>query len=110
MTGQNPMKSSETIFHLIEKEVWDRLPKNAPYAPPSLATEGFIHFSTGAQLPTTLQRYYPDEVEMVALALNVNDLPEGKLKWEESHPNEFFPHLYCALDLSLVKKVHNPRE
>jgi uncharacterized protein (DUF952 family) len=103
------MKKTEKIFHLIEKEVWEQLPKSTPYTPPSLADQGFIHFSTSEQLPTTLQRYYPDDVDMVALEIEVKDIPENLLKWEESHPGEFFPHLYGALDLALVKEIHNPR-
>ena len=103
------MKKTKIIYHLIEKDVWEKLSHTELYAPASLSTEGFIHFSTGEQLPTTLQRYYPQDIEMVALEIDVEDLPEDSVKWEESHPGEFFPHLYCALDLSLIKKIHNPR-
>ena len=103
------MDKTNIIFHLIEKEVWDALPKQDPYAPASLASEGFIHFSTKAQLPNTLQRYYPADVEMIALEVDVNEIPSSDVKWEESYPEEFFPHLYAALDLNKVKQVHDAR-
>lgn len=96
------------IFHLIEKEIWEALPKTS-YSPESLEKEGFIHFSTRKQLPDTLKRYYSPETEMVALAIDVADLPNDVLKWEESRPGEYFPHVYAPLDLSIVRKVHDAR-
>ena len=103
------MNKTNIIFHLIEKEVWDALPKEEPYAPSSLASEGFIHFSTKSQLPNTLQRYYPADIDMIALEIKVNDFPSDVLKWEESYPEEFFPHIYAFLDLSKIKQVHDAR-
>lgn len=98
-----------SIFHLIEKEVWEASPKALPYAPTSLEQEGFIHFSTRTQLPTTLSRYYADNDAILALEVPVTNLPAGALRWEESHPGESFPHLYCPLIWAWVTKVHNAR-
>ncbi len=55
--------------------------------------DGFIHFSTAAQLAETLARHFAGEDDLLIIALDGERLG-GELKWEPSRGGELFPHLY----------------
>ena len=65
--------------------------------------DGFLHFSTAAQLAETLARHYAGTDELLLLAVDETELGPA-LKWEISvSRGERFPHLYGALCVSAVK-------
>lgn len=64
-------------------------------APVDMA-DGFIHFSTGLQLPETLRRHFPGEVDLHLAAINAWAAGEH-LRWEASRGGDLFPHLYRPL-------------
>jgi uncharacterized protein (DUF952 family) len=64
--------------------------------------DGFLHFSTEAQLAETLRRYYAGRDDLLLLAVNAGVLGD-KLKWEPSPSRgEDFPHLFAALPRTAV--------
>jgi uncharacterized protein (DUF952 family) len=63
--------------------------------------DGFIHFSTAAQLAETLRLHFAGQEGLVLLAVRTADIA-AKLKWEPSRGGELFPHLYAALPMSAV--------
>jgi len=67
---------------------------------------GFIHFSTAAQVPNTLKRFFASDARVYVLRLPYAPLtqrPDGRVQWDhpETHvcgdrPEEgTFPHLYA---------------
>jgi uncharacterized protein (DUF952 family) len=65
--------------------------------------DGFLHFSTAAQLAETLRRYYAGRDDLLLLAVETGALGE-KLKWELAPSRgEEFPHLFAALPLAAVR-------
>lgn len=64
-------------------------------APVDLA-DGFIHFSTAAQVRETAAKHFADEDGLVLLAVEADGLG-ADLKWEPSRGGALFPHLYRAL-------------
>ena len=60
------------------------------------ARDGFIHFSTAAQLSGTLAKHFAGREDLVAVAVDAGALGEA-LKWEPSRGGDLFPHLYGAL-------------
>jgi uncharacterized protein (DUF952 family) len=65
--------------------------------------DGFLHFSTAAQLPETLRLYYAGQDDLTLVAVAAEALGE-KLKWEFSRSrNEDFPHLYGVLPCDSIK-------
>jgi len=64
--------------------------------------DGFIHFSTAAQLPGTLAKHYADKADLVLVAVDA-DVLGLTLVWERSRGGDFFPHLYAPLPLSAVR-------
>ena len=65
--------------------------------------DGFLHFSTEAQLAETLQRYYAGQDDLILVAVDAGALGAA-LKWEYSPSRgEDFPHLYSALSCHAMK-------
>ncbi|MDB5623819.1 MAG: hypothetical protein JWR39_2382 [Devosia sp.] len=80
----------------------------APYrAAPSFpgmpvdAADGFMHFSTAAQLPDTLRLHFAGQSELVLLAIRTAQLA-NTLVWEPSRGGQLFPHLYDELPTAAI--------
>ena len=76
--------------------------------------DGFIHFSTSAQLDETLRRHFAGQENLVLVEVDPADLgafaagsPGGGpyLRWEPSRGGDLFPHLYGELPVSLARRV-----
>lgn len=63
--------------------------------------DGFLHFSTAAQIPGTLALYYAGVRDLVLVAVDEAALGAA-LKYEPSRDGALFPHLYAPLPLSAV--------
>ena len=57
------------------------------------AADGYMHFSTAAQLPETLRLHFAGQSGLVLLAVRGADLGTN-LVWEPSRGGALFPHLY----------------
>ncbi|MCB4770640.1 DUF952 domain-containing protein [Ancylobacter sp. Lp-2] len=75
-------------------------------APVDLA-DGFIHFSTAAQVKETAARHFANQTELVLAAIRVEALDPAALRWEPSRGGDLFPHLYAPLPMSAVAFVRD---
>jgi uncharacterized protein (DUF952 family) len=62
--------------------------------------DGFIHFSTAAQVAETARKHFAGQVGLFLVAVDAEMLGDA-LRWEVSRNDELFPHLYGDLDLDL---------
>lgn len=93
------------LFHLVLAGDWALA--DGVYEPASLSAEGFIHFSTAAQLDATAQRYYAGAEDLMVVEVD-HEAVAGQLKWEPApapRQHEFFPHLYAPLPEPAVRSV-----
>lgn len=74
-----------------------------PGAPVDLA-DGYIHFSTAAQVAETAAKHFADEAGLMLVAVRADALGT-ELKWEPSRGGALFPHLYRELDATDVDWV-----
>ncbi len=88
-----------TLFHIISAEDWAAAQAAGSYALASLKAEGFIHLSTEAQVPGTLERFYAGVPDLLLLTVEVDDTV-----FEEVGHGKF-PHLYRPLGLDEVVAV-----
>lgn len=94
------------VFHLATPDEWATARATGSVAPPSLATEGFVHCSTADQVDDTIARHFTSVDALVLLRLRVAELGDA-LRWEESRPGEAFPHVYRAIAVDeVVDAVH----
>jgi uncharacterized protein (DUF952 family) len=66
--------------------------------------DGFIHFSTPAQVTETAARHFAGQSDLLLVSVSSAKLG-SRLKWEPSRGGVLFPHLYGDLDLTVVQKV-----
>jgi uncharacterized protein (DUF952 family) len=66
--------------------------------------DGFIHFSTSAQLAETVRRHFAGQRDLVLVAVDPGALG-AHLRWEPSRGGDLFPHLYGDLPVSLAQRV-----
>lgn len=98
----NRQKRAMLILKIFRRSEWDafRAAGETRGAPVDLA-DGFIHFSTPAQVAETAAKWFATESDLVLVAFNPDRLgPE--LKWEPSRGGQLFPHLYRPLRLDEV--------
>ncbi len=90
------------IYKIFRRPEWDafRHAGETAGAPVDLA-DGFIHFSTGAQVAETAAKHFATESDLVLVAARAEDLGPA-LRWEPSRGGALFPHLYRNMTLSDV--------
>jgi uncharacterized protein (DUF952 family) len=66
--------------------------------------DGFIHFSTAAQVAETAAKHFAAQRDLLLVRINTADLGD-QLKWEPSRGGALFPHLYGELALTAVSQV-----
>lgn len=93
------------IYKIISKAFWQDAEKTGAFhgAPVDLA-DGFIHFSTAAQVHETARRHFKGQSDLLLLTIDDHDLGDA-LIYEPSRGGDLFPHLYGPLATTLVKRV-----
>ena len=90
------------IFKILLPQEWRELQRDRQTAgAPIDVQDGYIHFSTAAQLRETAAKHFAGEKEIFVLACDTEQM-EGPLKWKESRGGDLFPHLYGPLDIHFV--------
>ncbi|MFV0383074.1 DUF952 domain-containing protein [Paracoccus sp. (in: a-proteobacteria)] len=64
--------------------------------------DGFVHFSTAAQLPGTLAKHFAGEDGLTLLACEAGSMGAA-LRWEPSRGGDLFPHLYRRLRMPDIR-------
>ena len=94
-----------TIYKICSAELWREAERAGVFAGAPLDTrDGFIHFSTAAQVAETAAKHFAGATGQVLVAVETERLGEA-LKWEPSRGGALFPHLYGAMRLDAVKWV-----
>jgi uncharacterized protein (DUF952 family) len=63
--------------------------------------DGFIHMSTAAQLPVTLDKHFHGQTDLVVAAIDLPRLGDA-VRWEPSRGGDLFPHCYGPLPMAAV--------
>jgi uncharacterized protein (DUF952 family) len=94
------------LLHITQRTAWDSAQVSGSYAAPSLATEGFIHCSTPAQVVATAERFYANQRGLILLVIDPARV-QAEIKYEPGadKPDELFPHIYGPLNLNAVERV-----
>jgi uncharacterized protein (DUF952 family) len=88
---------SEVIYHMCPEEAWAAAVAAGSYAgTEDDRRDGFIHFSTAAQLRESARRHRAGQSGLVLVAVEAGRLGE-RLRWEPSRGGALFPHLYGTL-------------
>jgi uncharacterized protein (DUF952 family) len=92
-----------TIYKLCERALWREAEQSGVFnGAPVDARDGFIHFSTAAQVGETLARHFAGAGDLILVAVEADALGEA-LRYEPSRGGALFPHLYAPLPLTAVR-------
>lgn len=95
-----------TIYKICPATLWREAERTGAFhGSPVDRRDGYIHFSTAGQVTETAAKHFAGEHDLFLVAVEAAALGE-RLKWEPSRGGALFPHLYGALSLSAVRRVH----
>ncbi|HXP97121.1 MAG TPA: DUF952 domain-containing protein [Telmatospirillum sp.] len=98
---------SNSIYHMCRLTEWQAAVAGGVYPGSSQdQADGFIHFSTGAQVEESARRHRAGQSDLVLLVVDAKRLGDA-LRWEEARGGQLFPHLYGTLPLNAVMEVHD---
>lgn len=91
------------IYKIVPADLWRRGETAGTFTgSPVDVRDGFIHFSTAAQVRETAARHFAGVDDLLLVAVAADTL---ELRWEPSRGGDLFPHLYGALPLTAVRRV-----
>ena len=92
-----------TIYKICERAKWQAAEAAGQYRGSNVdERDGFIHFSTAAQLAETASKHFAKATDLILVAVDTAVLG-AQLRWERSRGGDLFPHLYAALPLRAVR-------
>jgi uncharacterized protein (DUF952 family) len=93
------------IYKICTSELWNEARQIGVFKGAAVdRSDGFIHFSTAAQVAETAAKHFSGQQDLVLITVDSEKLGPS-LKWEVSRGGALFPHLYGDLDVSAVVSV-----
>ena len=92
----------QIVYHLAREKAWRDAQSEGIYrGMPEDRRDGFLHFSTAAQIVESAARHKQGQADLVLLAVDAAPLADI-LRWETSRGGALFPHLYGDLPADAV--------
>jgi uncharacterized protein (DUF952 family) len=89
-----------TIYKIAPRRLWEAAMASGSFTGSPLdIADGFIHFSSQAQLRETARRHFRGVPDLLLIAVSSEGFGDD-LKWEPSRGGDLFPHLYEPLPVS----------
>ena len=93
------------VFKLVDRASWQAAAAAGVFDGSAVdARDGFIHFSTAAQVRETAARHFAGQADLLLVAVEAAALGDA-LRWEPSRGGALFPHLYAPLPIGAVRWV-----
>ncbi|MFZ1681206.1 MAG: DUF952 domain-containing protein [Rhizobiaceae bacterium] len=85
------------IYKIAQRDMFEQAMRDGAFAGAAIdLADGFIHFSTAAQVRETARRHFAGQADLVLAAIDAAALGPA-LRFEPSRGGDLFPHLYAAL-------------
>ena len=96
---------SQMIYKILPAAAWSEATATGSFRGSSLdLADGYIHFSTAAQVRETAAKHFAGVEDLVLVAVDADVLGTA-LEWEPSRGGALFPHLYAPLAVKLASWV-----
>ena len=83
------------IYKICDAAMWQESESRGSFTGAEIdLQDGYIHFSTAAQLAETATKHFRGRDNLVLVAVDTATLD---IKWEPSRGGDLFPHLYADL-------------
>lgn len=94
---------TDVIYKLVTARAWREAEAAGVFRGAAIdLQDGYIHFSTAAQVQETARRHFAGQADLLLVAVDAAALGEA-LRWEPSRGGDLFPHLYAELPMSAVR-------
>jgi uncharacterized protein (DUF952 family) len=104
------------LLHFCPRADWERASEDGEYRAESLASEGFVHCSTAAQVADAAAAHARGQAGLVLLAIDPERV-DAPVRWEPpAEPRDaddsgdaegtLFPHVYGPIPIAAVTAVH----
>jgi uncharacterized protein (DUF952 family) len=91
------------IYKILTADAWSAAVARGVFDGAAIdLADGYIHFSTAAQVEETAAKHFAGQDYLVLVAVEEASLGE-KLVYEVSRGGALFPHLYAPLPVALAK-------
>lgn len=98
-----------TIYKICPASAWREAERHGFYrGSADDLHDGFIHFSTAAQVAGTAAKHFVGQSGLFLIAVDADALGDA-LRFEPSRGGDLFPHLYGELDTGAVTAVYELR-
>ncbi len=93
------------IYKIVPAALWQQAISHGVFkgAPIDLS-DGFIHFSTAAQVRETAARHFAGQKDLLLIHVETAQLGQA-LRYEVSRGGDLFPHLYAPLPLAAATRT-----
>jgi uncharacterized protein (DUF952 family) len=95
-----------TIYKICERAAWRAAEADGQFRGSAVdECDGYIHFSTAAQLAETAAKHFAKQSDLILVAVDADaaQVQGARLKWEPSRGGDLFPHLYGSLPVAAVR-------
>jgi uncharacterized protein (DUF952 family) len=93
------------LYKICPRSLWQAAARAGVFrGSPVDRQDGFIHFSTAAQVRETAEKHFAGQSNLVLVMVAAEALGD-RLKWEPSRGGALFPHLYGDLAVDAVDEV-----
>jgi uncharacterized protein (DUF952 family) len=101
----HPGAMTQRIYKIVDRTAWREAEAKGIFsgAPVDLR-DGYIHFSTAAQVRETARRHFAGMGDLLLVEVDANRLGD-RLRFEVSRGGDLFPHLFAPLALDAVLRV-----
>jgi len=86
-----------TVFHIVAAPDWRAACAVGSYEPPSLAEQGFVHFSHAHQVAAVANNLYRSRDDLLVVEFAVERLAAPVVEEDLYDAGEEFPHVYAAI-------------
>ncbi|MCC5978956.1 MAG: DUF952 domain-containing protein [Salinarimonas sp.] len=95
----------DLVWKIAPRALWEEAEAQGRFdGAPIDIEDGFIHFSTGAQLRETAAKHFAGQKDLLLIAVDGPALGAA-LKYEPSRGGDLFPHLYAPMPLTAVRAI-----
>jgi len=97
---------NESIYKILPATEWQQALDAGTFTGSEIdRVDGYIHFSTAAQVRETAAKHFAGRTGLVLLTVDPDCCAGDALRWEPSRGGQLFPHLYGALDTACVTRA-----
>ena len=105
MANSTNDSSGPVIYKIVTADQWSSAQQHGEFLGAAIdLQDGYIHFSTGAQVKETVEKHFQGQLDLMIVAVDSDRLGQS-LKWEPSRGGDLFPHLYGELSMDAVISV-----